>query len=118
MNDKNRLRKLFKNNDMTKENYWEHNVHIEKLNEWILENHVPSTDQRDYGCEQENIIGCHCDDSHKDYVGYYDKYDSEDILEMVDGLTEEEKEFISDLYAIRIYVCGDCGAWSVDGDNI
>lgn len=100
--------------------YRGHNVHDEKLNKWILENHVPTELATDWGCKrgQENDFGCWCEELDEDYDHYYDKYVCKYLVEEIPNLTEDEKEDLESLDRIRVYACPICGAWSVDGDNI
>ena len=131
--------------DLIAEKQIAHNYDNEKVEKWLIENHEPSIDQVNWGCEGGNNWGCSCDTYEKfedfeyddgyikpmslgffvevdgkemDYVAYYDKYDWEYLVKAIKDLTEEEKEELEDIGNLRVYYCGVCHEWALDGDNL
>lgn len=99
------------------EKYGQHNFHNEKVNKWLIENHAGGAWSTHWGCKEGDGFGCGCEEENEEYDHYYDKYDYEELIAGIPDLTEEEKEELESVENIRVYLCPECGTWSVDGDN-
>lgn len=98
--------------------YVKHNFHNKKVNQWLIENHTGGDGSRQWGHGYGDEFGqCDCHEKDEEYEFYYDKYDYEELIKAIPQLTEEEKEELEGVENIRVYICPDCGEWSVDGDN-
>ena len=108
--------------------YVKHTVHNEKLNKWLIENHIGCTHSTDYMgiTKGSSSLVCDCHMKDEGYVFFYDKYptseeagahEDEILVHLIPELTEEEKEDLRDYENIRIYLCPVCGAWGVDSDQ-
>lgn len=100
---------------LTMDNYSEHNFHNETLNKWLVENHEGSSYDWDYDCYINTSPVCNCEGEEYDF--FYDTYDAENLVQYIQNLTEEERQDIINLINIRVYLCPQCGAWGVDGDD-
>ncbi|MFS0783329.1 hypothetical protein [Bacillus sp. 1P06AnD] len=117
---------------LIKEKQVHHNYHNEKVAKWLLENHTPeqtcSPITNFCSCDTyENIhpktgnsLGLYIifNGEEERYYDYSDDVIAEDIIKFVPGLTEEEKEELHDIEAVRVYYCPFCLEWATDGANI